>query len=419
MFPKLTMLMIACLATAVSAEPKSPLVSDGDLQAAGMSRYWQAHLPISPGDSLDKIYRVDEALYVTTDHGVLYAVTADTGLVRWAQKVAGEDHQIYPPSHVRTTSGTGPTIVTTTTSVFIYDRYSGVLIQSFEPTFAAGSAAVADGGVLYMGSAAGRFYSLQLASPEPFKRWEVLADGPITTTPILYDRDTLLFVGQRGTAYSCVASDKTLNWRVRPGGTVMTDVAVDESGVYLASLDRSLYKVDLESGRLAWRVRLPNPLTEGPVAASQTVYQYCVDNGLSAIDAETGTERWRHPDGRTFVAHARGGDLVLTVDRRLLVVDHESGEVRHVVDAPAVTAALSNTLDDAAYMYSGDGRVLCVRLDSVPYLRRQQVLSARQVLNQPPEVASGATGGDEAAKSSQAGRRTDDPLRSRRDDRPD
>jgi outer membrane protein assembly factor BamB len=416
MFPKVTVLFVLTVLTAVGrAEPEAALVPDQDLQAAGLSRYWQAHLPLAPGDSVDTAMRVDEVLYAISDLGLLYAVTADTGLIRWARKVAEPDHQIYRPSHVRTSTGTGPVILATTRKVLVIDRYSGELLQSFEPPFAAGAGAVADGGIVYMGSAGGRFYSLQLAYPEPYKRWEVLADGPVTTTPVLYDRNMLLFVGQNGTVFTCRASDKTFKWRSRPGGPIMTEVAVDEDGVYLASLDRSLYKVNLDTGRLAWRVRLPRPLLEGPLAIAHTVFQYCTDHGLSAIDADTGTERWRRPDGRTLAAHTRGGDLLLTEDRRLNLVDHETGDLLQEVDAPAVTAAVSNTLDDAAYVYAADGRVLCVRLDSVPYLRRQQVLSAREQLTQPPTAETTAASAEAGPASSRTDRRDQDPLRSRRD----
>ncbi len=401
----------------VEPEPRAPLIDDAKLQAAGMFRYWQAHLPISSKDSLEQAYLVDEALYVITDSGSLFTLTAKTGLVRWAVKLAGADHRIYRPAHIRTASGAGPVVITTSAEVFVYDRFRGDLIRSFTPPFAAGSSAVGYDGALLMGSADGRFYSLQINHPrarEPFKRWEVLAGGPVTASPVLYDHNMLLFASQDGTVYSCHAADKALNWVFRAGGPVMADPYVDESGAYVATIDRSLYKLHLGSGRILWRVRMPQPLTEGPVVTAHTVYQFCIDNGLSAIDADTGQEKWRSPRGRTFAAHARGGDTIFTDDRRLEVVDHDSGDLRHTIDATAVTAAVSNTTDDAVYLLGRDGRVLCARLDSVPYVRRQQIIAARERLHLPPRDEAKAVRGDTGESATD---KTDpglsDPLRSR------
>lgn len=398
-----------------------PLIDDAKLQAAGMFRYWQASLPLSPGDSPDEAHLVDEALYVVTDGGVLFALTANTGLVRWAAKLTEADHRIYSPTHIRTADGAGPVVIPTSTKVFIHDRFSGDRIQSFTPEFAVGSPAVGYDDVLFMGGADGRFYSLRLNHPlarEPFMLWAAAAEGRVTAAPVLYAHDMLLFASQGGAVYSCRAADKTLNWVFRANGPITGDPVVDESGVYLASLDRSLYRLHLLSGRVIWRMRLPQPLDEGPVVTAHTVYQYCPGHGLSAVDADTGREKWRSHSARAFLAHTRNGDIVFTSDHRLEVLDHDNGDVRHSIEAPAKTRTASNRNDDAVYLLGRDGRVLCARLDSVPYLRRQQVIAARQQLNRPPRDEAKV-----ARKAREAGDvKTDtslsDPLRSRQDVRP-
>lgn len=398
----------------------SPLVEDAKLQEAGMFRYWQADLPLAPGDRILEGHLVDEALYVITEGGSLFALTSDTGLIRWAAKLTVAEYKIYRPTHVRTADGAGPVVIPTTSGVFIYDRFTGDLRQRFTPGFAAGSAAVAYDDNLFLGSADGRFYSLKLNDPrarEPFKRWTVQAGGPVTAAPLLYDSDMLLFASQNGTVYSCRGANKVLNWVFRTGGPVVGDPAIDGSGAYVASMNRSLYKLNLVSGKAIWRVRLPRPLLEGPIVTAHTVYQYCIGHGLSAIDAHTGREKWREPDGRAFVAHSRSGDVVFTRGRRLVMLDHDTGAPRFTIEAAGVSETVSNTLDDALYLLGSDGRVLCVRPDSVPYLRRQRVIAARARLNQPPL--------DEAAAQRSRGSATEprqptvsDPLRSRRDSRP-
>ncbi|UCC29095.1 MAG: PQQ-like beta-propeller repeat protein [Phycisphaerales bacterium] len=423
MLSSLTVLML--FAAAPLAEPQfdqaPPLIDDAKLQEAGMFRYWQASLPLPLGDSPDKAHLVDEVLYVVTDGGVLFALTANTGLVRWAAKLTEADHRIYSPAHIRTADGAGPVVIPTSTKVFIHDRFTGDIIRSFAPESAVGSPAVGYDDVLLVGGADGRFYSLRLNHPlarEPFKLWAVEVDGRVTAAPVLYAHNMLLFASQGGMVYSCRAADKTLNWVFRANGPITGDPAVDESGVYVAGLDRSLYRLHLSSGRMLWRVRFPQPLDEGPIVTAHTVYQYCPGHGLSAIDADTGREKWRSDNARAFLAHTRNGDIVFTGDHRLEVVDHDSGHVRHSIEAPADTRTVSNRNDDAVYLLGRDGRVLCARLDSVPYLRRQQVIAARQQLNRPPRDEAEAA--REAREAGDAGADTSlsDPLRSRRDVRP-
>jgi outer membrane protein assembly factor BamB len=419
----LRVLLLPSIASLLCASPDvgAPLIEDAALEVAGLSTYWQASLPLAPGDSLQEAHLVDDMLYAITDGGSLFALTRDTGLLRWGAKLTEPDFTIYRPSHIREADGAGPVVIPTTSEVFIYDRFSGDLIQRFVRGFAAGSTAVAYDHMLFIGSADGRFYSLVIdlqGRLEPFKRWEVLAGGPVTAAPVLYDYDMLLFASQSGTVYSCRAPDKALNWTFRAGGPVIGDPFVDESGVYVASMDRSLYKLRLGTGRVLWRVRMPRPLDEGPIVAGQTVFQHCLGHGLSAIDVSSGREKWRKPDGRSFVAHSRNGDMILTHGRRLELTDSESGDVLYVLDAHAVTGVASNTRDAAAYLLAKDGRILCARLADVPYLRHQQVLAARGQLNSPPTRAESAMGRTRTTGAREDESAVRDPFRSRRDRRP-
>ncbi len=419
-----TTIVVSFLAAATvgAAKPAAdaPLLSEDQLQQAGFRKFWEANLPLIKGDALEEGYLVDEALYVTTVEGSVYALKADVGLLRWGAGTTKRDYKIFPPTHVQTADGAGPVVIPTTTEIFVFDRFLGEVIQRFTPEFATGSAAVAYDHRMFIGSAGDRFYSLIFNHPrldKPFKRWEVQVGGPVTAAPVLYGRGNLLFASQTGTVYSCRAADKALNWSYRTGGPIFGDPAVDAGGVYVASSDRSLYKLHSGIGRVMWRARFPRPLLDGPVVVAETVYQHCPDHGLTALDAATGAEKWRHAEGRLLAAHSAAGDVVFTTDRRIDVVDHETGEVFAVIDAQNVITPVVNTLDDAVFLLGTNGRVVCLRLDEVPYLRRQQVNAARRRLNLPPadEAAVRDRPEQNAGKPSDS---TSDPLRSRRDKKP-
>lgn len=413
----LTVSIIAVALTAAGA----PLIHDAQLESVGMYTYWQAEVPLADGDAIDEAFLVDEALYVITEGGSFFAIQADVGLIRWADKLTERDYRIFRPTHLRYTDGTGPVVIPTTTQVFVYDRFSGDLLKRFAPDFPTGGPGVGVDDRLYLGGSDGRVYSLLLNCPtgrRPQRLWTVQADGPVTTGLTLYHGINLLFASQRGTIYSCRAVDKTINWASRVSGGIMAEPALDDSGAYIASTDRAVYKLDLDTGRRVWRFLTPKPLQTGPVVAAQTVFQACPDHGLYAIDSATGKEKWRIEAARSFASHAVTGDFLFTDDSRLLLVDHETGKIRSEVDTPGVIGTVVNTRNDAVYLLGRDGQLLCARLDRVPYLRRQRVLAARAQLNKPAGSRQNRALKNEDWAPGTDDPLADDPLRSRLDLKP-
>ena len=90
----------------------------------------------------------------------------------------------------------------------------------------------------------------------------------------------------------------------------------------------------------------------------------------------------------------------------------------HGIDADSVIASVTNVRDESVYLLGQDGRVLCAKPVSVPYLRSQEVTAARQRLNlRPVGVAEAARRAfiDTSEGAEPVG---DDPLRSRHDGQP-
>lgn len=416
--------IVGTLLLAPVAAPKATtntaLVDDAGLQQLGLKRFWEAKMPLTGDDTLVDVQLVDEALYAISRDGLVFALKADVGLLRWGETLTERNHRIYPPRHLQQDGSSGPVVIPTSIGMFILDRYTGETKLRFAPPFAIGGPAIGQNHMLFAGGADGRFYSLQLDHPtakEPPKRWEVLAGGPVTAAPMFYDGDTLLFASQSGSVFSCLAGDKTYRWSFKAGGAIEGDPTVDDTGVYIASADRSLYKLNKESGERVWRARFPSPLKVGPVVAGGLVYQYCQGHGIAALDAATGAEKWRIPTARTLAAHSPAGDVILTEDSRLLVVEYETGKEFGAIEASGVAQAISNTRDDAVYLWGTNGRVMCVRLDDVPYLRRQQVMAAQQDLNQSPNRKKKVEPLPALPKS-EPDPLANDPLRSEKDRKP-
>lgn len=406
---------LICVISVAGAAPGEPLVRDARLRGVGLSRLWQSELPLERLDRVEDAYLVDDALYVTTDHGVLFALENRTGLIRWAEKVSQAEFPIRPPTHLMSPDGRGPTVVMASGKITVFDRYSGDRLTTVVPEFTFASAPVGYDRFLFAGTFDGYMRSMLFtADGGLLDRWQVRVGDRITATPLLYGNQKLLFADHTGTVYSCRALDKALDWQFRTGGKVLGDVAVDDSGVYIASADRSMYKIDGSTGTLLWRHRFPCPLLQGPVVAGDTVYQFCEAQGLYALDAASGVERWNLPRGLQHCTSLADRDIILTREQHLLFVDRMTGAVRDELDAAGVATSVSSGDSPTLYLIGERGRVLCARPTGTPMLTGRQVERAKKRLHLPPQRANTvAQPADDNRPKAKAG--SGDPFRSRRD----
>lgn len=416
---KLVSLMLILMVGGSKSTGSAPLVDEAVLQQNGLRTFWSATLPLKKGDSIENAFLIDEALYIVSDKGYLFSIKKDVGLIRWGMELTEADYTVFKPTHIRNADGNGSLIVPTTTATFVIDRYNGRQLGRFTTSFSTSSGAIAHENLLFVGSSNGRLYSLNMSmngSLDPIVVWEVGTGGPITTAPLFAGWNQIVFASQSGRIFSCNASDKAYRWSFDTGGVILGDPVADDTGAYVASQSRSLYKVDINDGQPLWRVRFPRPLHDGPVVTSGTVYQFCQRDGLSALDAGSGQLKWKHENGFKLAAHNKAGDVIFTNDNHLEIVDHETGQMLGSVELNDPVDVISNTVGDGIYILGQGGQVLCVKLDDVPYLRRQQVLAAEKQLNLPPVISRGELADQSGNRSSKSA--SYDPLRSQRDTRP-
>lgn len=410
--PVLMSLVLAGCSSARREAPPVMLARDADVQSASFQTYWQAQLPLRRGDTVDRCFLRDDNLYVTTRQGDFYALKADQGLLRWTHQVAQPDYTIFPPQHLDSSDQTGPVAVATSSRLFVIDRYSGDIVHSSPMTFAPATSFVGDQQRLFAGGADGNLYSLLWRhhhGDAPLERWRLASGSVVTSTPVIKD-DILYFATVKGQVASCSALDKTFGWIARVG-PIAGDIAVDETRVYAASTDSSVYALHRNTGAVMWRTRFQHMLVDGPVLKGSTIYQFCPGEGLMALDAGDGRILWTRKDAVSLLSATGGEAALLGQSGTVEVVDIATGDTVRSFDAGPVHASAVNLDDDAVYLAYGDGRVACHRPRGVPYLRRQEVEAAKGVLDRAPLRRGGPT---EAGPASKPATRPD-PLRSDRD----
>lgn len=414
-----TISMLLGLVVLSSAEA-APIALDTDLHRVGLHRFWEADLSLPQGDVVEHAYLVDDMLYVVSHAGNFFALQAADGLLRWSIKLTEPGYRVYAPSHMITVSGLGSLLAPTTTELNVLDRHTGARLRRFVPPFPSSSTVIGAGNFIFMGGADAKLYSFALEHPRsthPVQNWVVATDAAILASPRLYRGFNLLFASSDGQVYSCSGRDKRLNWKTSLGGGINGDPAINGDSVFIANTNRSLYRLDLSTGQVVWRLRMPGELHEGPLVAGGMIFQYGAGFGLTAVDADTGQERWCDQSGMLLLAHDRSRDFVLTNNLRMHVLDHESGSLIGDLDLGSAALGVANAHSDAVFLLTRDGGVVCFRADRVPYLRRQQILAARALLNTQPGQADDDVDSqnDSATDVSPT---QEDPFRSRRDRKP-
>lgn len=379
------------------------LVEPAALRQAEYSTFWEAQLPLREGDGATGIYLLDDNLYVTTTEGEVMAIHPGAGLLRWARRVTQRTFTIFPPTHMVNDTGTGPVVFATTTMLTVLDRYSGDPLASAPPRFAAGSGAAGyvvrsedeeEDVLLYrliVGSSDGHVYAVQWKQPtEPrmFNLWKAAAGGPVRATPVFADPDHVYCASTGGHVYCFTAATKIQQWEFRAERAVVGNLELGDDALYVASADRSLYKLDRLSGVLRWRRRLPDMLETGPTLLGDAVYQYCPGTGLHAVDANYGDALWILPEGRQAVARTGDRVVVRLAGDRLATVNAKSGTVMAELPLASAAHVAVNRQDGAVYAVTPRGQLLCARpLGDAP-LSRMELDAAHATLNRPPVKAT-------------------------------
>lgn len=131
-------------------------------------------------------------------------------------------------------------------------------------------------------------------------------------------------------------------WQFRTGDAIEGAPAVAGGRVFVASLDKHLYALALDSGKLLWKTRL-GPMKSSPAVQEGRVYIGDLDGQFYCLDAITGKVLWKFAaDGEIHAAANFYRDRVLfgAHDSRLYCLDRDGKKVwTAAIDGPINAAA--------------------------------------------------------------------------------
>ena len=352
------------------------LVSSQALSELGFYKYWQAQLPLKDAETLEAVHLVGENIYGATNRGYLYAIHADIDVLRWGAQLGGSGTRIFPPTHVRSFWGKDLVLITTSDGIQWRDRADGELVQRLEIDFVPSAAAVSDGVRIYACGLDSMLRCYELV-PTPtgisaVLKWRVRMGQPSVSTPSLW-RGGLFFGSEDGKIRACDSYDKTRFWVFRSGASIHGGIHVDSTGVYFATMDSHLYKLDVNTGKALWRYRTPGSMSAAPVLVGDILFQEVQGQGIYALNADTGALNWHDLAAGSFITASKQRVFFTVPGQGIAAADSRTGEIAERVLAPDAELVARNSVSSAMYLANRSGRVLCAQDQSVPYLRFEKI----------------------------------------------
>jgi outer membrane protein assembly factor BamB len=321
-------------------------------------------VPLEGAEKLSEL-SIDEGLmFAQTNHANFYAFDAESGGFLWATHL-GDRTANSQPAVVNSTS----VFVTNSNEIFCLDRRTGRVVWKKELGSQPSSSTGADEQRVMIGLESGKLVNFD--SKTGLEKWNIQTNSRVSSHPLLAEK-VVAFGSEDRKLYVSRIDKPTLLWRFATGGPIVAPLG--HHGVrtlLVASSDKSVYSVDLYSGKSNWIAPTGAPVTQEPLVSGDDVYIVNTEGEMSAIDALKGDVKWTISTlGGRLLAVSGSKVYLESHDDDLFVVDRATGKIVH---DPATTyqrlginlrdfvLGPTNRYDDRLYFATTHGLVICLR----------------------------------------------------------
>jgi outer membrane protein assembly factor BamB len=179
--------------------------------------------------------------------------------------------------------------------------------------------AVVDGGVAYIGNAAGRIYAVSMRFGTIIWRHDT-PNGKMASSPAVVG-DEIICHSMDGHVFALGRATGKLRWQYRVGSPIESSPIVRRGVDYFGAWNGNLYALDLRTHRLRWTRALGAKITSSAAIADGTLFIGDYGGRIWALSAGNGRTRWVRSvngrvygtpavlHGRVFVPSSTGGSL--------------------------------------------------------------------------------------------------------------
>ncbi|WP_337652656.1 PQQ-binding-like beta-propeller repeat protein [Halomontanus rarus] len=297
-------------------------------------------------------------VYIGSDDGSLYALSADTGDVKW-------EHSTVNSVRSSPTVADGTVYVGSyNNSVYALNASSGDVEWEHSTGDNVHSSPTVADGTVYVGSYDNSVYALNASSGDV--EWEHSVGGGMESSPTVAD-GTVYFGSLDDSLYALSADTGDVEWEHPTGGAVQSSPTVADGTVYVGSGDDSVYALNASSGDVEWEHSTGGTVYSSPTVADGTVFVGSWDSSLYALSADTGDVEWEHSTGSTIQSSptvADGTVYVGSQDNSLYALSADTGDVEWEHSTGDNVHSSPTVADGTVYAGSYDSSVYALSADS-------------------------------------------------------
>ncbi len=355
----------------VRDDKSTPVVSEDALRELGLRAYWDIAVPLLKGDRVTDARMLGNAIILTTEKNLCYAVDASRGVATPLAQVASADHRgMFPP----TWDGQRMFFAGRSNILGLNPGLQQVDVK-IPVEFPANTQAISDKTYVYVGALNGKVFVYAIDSR--VKHWNSKVGSAVTSLAFTAGNQLLVVARSdveqgRGEIFTIRVKQWTERWGPKhTEGPISAPIVGADDAVFVASEDRSLYKFNALDGWVEWRVRTPGILSESPTLLKDYLVQRVPTAGTWYIDRLGGEVMWKDPAALHYLGETKTYQYYYQGEGSQLVC-------KQVADGKTVgTAAVdpgfdvmpvANPNDSKLYLVAGNGRVLCCNDLNQPYL---------------------------------------------------
>ena len=319
-----------------------------------MEILWQNKLPMDNSDSLERLFILNNYVYVLSANNYMVCLNSQTGSVIFSRYIAAQG---IPVMGLALYSNKLVSIVGN--NLVEIAPESGVEQNSEHLDFNAVCPAARNDAYFYVAGTDKCIRALRAKDKIPVFTFSAENDSAITS--VIADGNSVIFATDKGNVISVRPDSHKQQWRFSAGGAVVGPIVEDADDLFFACRDTNIYKISALTGRFVWKCRMEAILDEAPVVTKEFVYQYVRDRGLAAIDKKSGRIIWQAAGGDKLLTEANEKAYVITNTGTLVVMDNKKAKQLYSVELAGISRYATNLTDSKIYVADGTGRITCLK----------------------------------------------------------
>ncbi len=306
---------------------------------------------------VDRAVVPDITIYATTDSGVVHAIDAETGRVRWTTAVGSMKYPTTAPAVTEKYLA-----VVNGQKLYILQSSDGHIIEERRVVGGPGAGPTIVGNTVYVPLLSGQLKAYTFGAEAPWWPLTYRSSGSVTVQPTRAG-DRVVWGNSNGDISIITAGKNGIRYRLRLNEDIAGPIIyVPPKQILGVTVSGNVYSFNVENGGLMWRYASGDPTVEPAAIVDDMVFLVTRSQGVHAISTTTGKRVWpsAFEPARHFVA-ATAKRVYCTTDLgKMIAIDAQTGRAVGEFPLNLDDRIFSNNQTDRIYVATRDGALQCL-----------------------------------------------------------